>query len=221
MTHPETTPLMDFLLIVLASVMTPGLGDPGLARRAAQQAIEAYQPHNTHELIATGQILGFALTALETLRQSTSDSLSPSMQLKFRGNANGLNRSARDNTRVLDTIRDTQPNLAGQAAMAGWPQPAPPPQPAAKPGTPEKDRQMWADAMQTVAARLQASTPAGSPNQQKVNALWVDALTGVAAEIAQGTSPAASPGLNRMQLLRTTRMTGLPLADPPKPERRG
>ena len=49
MTDTADSPLLDFLLAVLASVMAAGLGDTGLgdaglARRAAVQAIEAYWP---------------------------------------------------------------------------------------------------------------------------------------------------------------------------------
>ncbi len=75
MSDTADSPLLDFLLAVPASIMAAGLGDTGLgdaglARRAAVQAIEAYQPRSTHELIATGQILSFALAALDTLRLS-------------------------------------------------------------------------------------------------------------------------------------------------------
>jgi hypothetical protein len=187
MTDPADNPLLEFLLVVLASVMGPALADPALARRAAQQAIEAYQPRDTYELIATSQILAFALTALETLRLAAPPEVSPPMKLKLRANANGLNRVASDTTHILDKIREA---AAAQAEIAAWQEPEPPAprdQPTAPPpaGQPQ-DRPDWAAAMNRVAARLRATTPPAASVQRTVNALWIDTLDNVAREIAQG-----------------------------------
>lgn len=183
MTDPADNPVLDFLLAVLTSVMAPALGNPSLARRAAQQAIEACQPQGTYELLVTGQILAFAMTALEALRLAAPQDVSPSMQLKLRGSANGLNRAARDTTRILDTARQTK---AAQAEIAQWqhpewqhpewqaskpPAPEPPAptdeSPAEAPSThapPANTRPFnthldWAAAMNRVAAKLRANTP--------------------------------------------------------------
>ena len=204
MTDTADSPLLDYLLAVLASVMAAGLGDAGLARRAAVQAIEAFQPRGTHELIATGQILSFALAALDTLRLSAPPDLSLSMKLRLRGNANGLNRAARDNTRILDNIRQTSTNPADQAAVGQAPASSEPIVAAKAPA--QAPAQDWASAMSIVAARLRANTPAATPAQQTVNALWIDALTGVAGEIARGKDPATSSGGCKAALLRTTHL---------------
>ena len=183
--------MLDFLLAVLTAVMAPALNNVALARRAAQQAIEAYQPQGTYELIATGQILSFAMAALEALRLAASQDLSPSIQLKLRGNANGLNRAARDTTRILDKIRQT---AAAQAAIAAWQEPEPPapqtqkadaPTTTPPPTNEPQDRPDWAAAMHRVAARLRANTPPAASIQRTVNALWIDTLNTVAQEIAQ------------------------------------
>ena len=186
---PESA-LLDYLLAVLASVMAPALDDPALARKAAQQAIDAYQPQTTHELLATGQILAFALTALEALRLSAPEDVSPSMKLKLRGNANGLNRAARDNTRILDAIRHTP------APLPAWQIPEPPP---AKPtGKPD-----WASTMTRIAAKLGENPPPPATFQHTVNTLWIDTLKTVAREI--------TPPKNRAALLQTTTLA----TDPP------
>ena len=221
MTDSADNPLLDFLLAVLSSVMAPALGDPSLARRAALQAIEAYQPQNTHALIATGQILAFAMTALETLRLAAPPDVSLSMKLKLRGNANGLNRAAGDNTRILDTIRQT---TVDQAAMALWQEPPPPspqdqtaadaPSTTPPPVDEPKGRLSWAAAMNTVAARLRANTPAVGPIQRTVNALWIDTLTGVAGEIVRAKDQPASPGGGKAVLLRTTLLASDPAFPP-------
>ena len=60
-----------------------------------------------------GQILAFALTALDNLRLSMAPDLSLSMKLKLRGNANALNRCARDNSKLLEKARrDSTPSSA-------------------------------------------------------------------------------------------------------------
>jgi hypothetical protein len=208
---PESAdnPLLDFLLAVLASVMAPALGDPNLARRAAQQAIEAYQPTTNHELIATGQILAFTLTALEALRLAAPQEMALSMKLKLRGNANGLNRAASDTTRLLDSIRQTPPALAEWYAPTAPKPPPPPDQSTANPSPNDKTEQSdWAAAMTRVAAKLQANTLHANPKpaasvQQTVNALWIDTLKTVAGEIAPTRR-------HKTQLLQTTSLATNP-----------
>ena len=84
--------LMPFLLAVLTPFLTAGgILDPDLARQAATEAIAAY---GDRQLLTTGQVVAFALAALENLRLSAPPDLSLSMKLKLRGNANALNRSS-------------------------------------------------------------------------------------------------------------------------------
>jgi hypothetical protein len=123
--------LMAFILGLLAPLlMTGSLTDISLARLAAAEAIAAYGKGN---LMTIGQILAFALTALDNLRLSMPPDLSLSMKLKLRGNANALNRSARDNTQILENQETTREAIiAEQAASAIWDVPeTPDPAPAA------------------------------------------------------------------------------------------
>jgi hypothetical protein len=222
MTEAADSPLLAFLLAVLSSIMTPGLGnagigDAGLARRAAVQAIEAYQARGTHELIAIGQILSFAMAALDTLRLSAPPDVSLSMKLKLRGNANGLNGAARDNTRILDGLRTQSatvfPKLTERAVVVGLPGPGgvqPAKVPPADWDNADWDNTVWASAMNTVAAKLRADTQTATPDQRTVNALWIDALTGVAKEVAGNVfrtkDRTASGGGRKAVLLRTTHL---------------
>ena len=178
----DQSPLMAYLLTTLAALFAPTLGDPDLARLAAQQAIDAYQPQDTRQQLTATQIVAFAVTALDSLRLSMPPDLSLPKKLRLRANANALNRSARDNTQRLE-----------QAQRIAETQPTPAPE---QPKPREAD---WATAMKTVAARLQA-TPA-TPAEQATNALWIESLTGTANEIAK------QPTSNRTKLLHTTSMT--------------
>ena len=160
------SPLMTFILTALAAMMAPTLNDLALARLAAREAIDAYQARGQHELMTIGQIVAFAVTALDTLRLSMPDDLPLPMKLRLRGNANGLNRASRDCTRSLE-----------KAQVSPTPKPeAKPPQPL-----PELD---WAEAMQSMAATLQDATTA-SPEERETDALWIEALNNISEELRQ------------------------------------
>jgi hypothetical protein len=232
MTEPAVTPpvshLMDFILAFLSSLMAGISTDLPLARLAAQEAIAAYQSQGQNELVTIAQILAFALTALDNLRLSMPADLSLSMKLKLRGNANALNRSSRDHTQTPEKGRRSamplEASLAEQATMARWDATATAPDAAmetrpivqkptpiiapAAASTEHQNRLHWAGAMKTAAARLQASAAIVSPAQRKANLMWIDALTGVASDLAQGKYPTAAPGMSKADLLRTTLMAG-------------
>ena len=233
MTPPSTEParshLMDFIIAFLAPLLTAGsVTDGHFARLAAQEAIDAYKARGQNELVTIAQIVAFALAALDTLRLSMPAELSLSMKLKLRGNANALNRAARDNTRTLEKTRRAtlpwQASLAEQAAMAGWEaeaapsgrpeiqpeitQATPAPAPVAATSAQHQNQLHWAGAMKAVAARLQASAAIVAPAQRKANILWIEALTGVASDLTMGKGPIATPGMSKAELLRSTLMAG-------------
>ena len=66
----------------------------------------------------------------------------------------------------------------------------------------------WADAMQTVAATLATDAATASPEQREIDAVWIEALNGVGAELRAG-SPAA-PGDTRSRLMATFGTGGPP-----------
>jgi hypothetical protein len=197
----ETNPLMAFAVAVLSALMAPCLIDPGLARLAAQQAIGAYRTGAEGGLVTIAQIAGFAVTALDTLRLSMPETLSLSMKLKLRGNANALNRSARDNTRILEKAPGAAPAPAPVSAV-----PTPAPEPAIQPLTEGE----WGNAMTSVAVRLRTDAAIVSPAQRQTDALWIEALNGVAGELARTKSQTGSPGTHRAGLLRSTLLASNP-----------
>jgi hypothetical protein len=187
MTPEQASPLMAYLLTTLAALFAPTLGDLTLARRAAQEAIDAHHPQGAVQHMTATQITAFAVTALDSLRLSMPQDLSLPKKLKLRANANALNRSARDNAQRLEQAQRIAET--------------PPEQPAATaPEKPQPRVADWATAMKTVAARLQANTAPATQAQQAVNALWIESLTGAANEITK------QPASNRTRLLHTTSM---------------
>jgi hypothetical protein len=129
-TEPRTDLLLEFLLASLAPLlMVGGIADFPSARRAARQAIDAYNASSQVELVTIAQTLGFALTALDDLRLSLAANLPLTMKLRLRGNAIALGRSSRHSSETLEKFRRTAarsgPSLAEQAAYG----------PAQAPGT--------------------------------------------------------------------------------------
>jgi len=177
MTDP--TPLMAFVVTILSSILSPTITDQNLARQAARQAIDAHRIGNDGELLTVARAVGFALTALDTLRLSMPEDLSLTMKLRLRGNANALNRSARANTSIREKTQRT--------AASPNPQPEP--------------KVEWGAAMKTVAEQLQSNAATASPAQRQSDALWIEALTGVAGELAR-----AKPQTNKAGLLTSTLM---------------
>jgi hypothetical protein len=182
MTELADSPMLAYLLAVLGSIMTPALADPALARKAARQALDAYQPRTMMELMISGQILIFAISGMENLRLAAAETVSLSMRRKLAGNANGLNRAARHNTQALHDIRQSAPHPDWQVAEATQAMP-PAAMPEGKPA-PGANAPNWATAMTSVAAKLSAKTPPERA-QRQFNSLWIGALTSVAAEAAQ------------------------------------
>ena len=99
MTQPNTqatpdSPLLAFVLAALTAMLAPTLTDIGLAQRAAREAVAAHQARGETDWFAIGQIAGFGLTVLDSLRMSMAEDTSPPMKLKLRANANAANRAA-------------------------------------------------------------------------------------------------------------------------------
>jgi hypothetical protein len=232
-TEPRTDLLLEFMLASLAPLlMVGGIADFPSARRAARQAIDAYNASSQVELVTIAQTLGFALTALDDLRLSLAANLPLTMKLRLRGNAIALGRSSRHSSETLEKFRRTAarsgPSLAEQAAygpaqasgtrpdhpnpVTAEPCPAEPrPDPVTAEPRPDplqaapaaSTRQQWAHAMTTVAAELQARVAHVSPLQLHSDGLWVDVLTDLATELHH---PAAPIPCRKADLLRTTLM---------------
>ncbi len=191
---------MEFVLAVLASMMAPTLAGHQLARLAAQEAIDAYRPHGTHELVTIGQIVAFAVTALDTLRLSMPRDVSLSMKLRLRGNANGLNRSSRDCTRLLETAR-----LPAKAPLTGMPPLRPHPNSTALAGSRLPDPVMVGESpapqdvgagpspTKTMTGRRAICSDPVIVGRRLTGIDWADGMKSVAATLQAGAN-SASPG---------------------------
>jgi hypothetical protein len=165
-TTATDSPLLAFVLAVLPSMIVPTLTDLRLAQQAAREAVAAHQARSETDWLAIGQIVGFALSVLDTLRLSMGEDTSPSLKLKLRGNANAANRAVQKTTERLTQSR--RPIATPEPELVGKPEP------------PVLTDQGWASGMHGMAAKMKADAATVSPEQRKTDALWINVLTGVA-----------------------------------------
>jgi hypothetical protein len=219
----ETPPnlLMEFVLSLLTPfLMTEGITDIDLARRATAETIAAYKVTGQDQLVTIAQIIAFALTSLDNLRLSLPPDLSLSMKLKLRGNASALNRASQQATATLETRRretpapepdldpaeilaalETAKAVVQQAQAATQAQTA---TPATRQNIPDRQTDAaWAAAMTGVAAEYTAELPNLTPAERGVQLARIAALSKIATSLGNGTAPPL-----KARLLGSTTMQG-------------
>jgi hypothetical protein len=172
----QPSPLTQVILSFLTPLMqAAGVTDTGLARLAAQEAIEACPPG---PLITVAQTVAFAMAALDNLRLAAPPDVALTTKLRLRGNANALNRSCQ------------------RAAASPAPRPpanTPNPQPPPSPDRPPSDHSFalaWADAMTDVAAECARDLAKLPPKQRRAEIIRISALNATARQIRdEGTKP--------------------------------
>jgi len=195
MTQP-TGALLPFLLAVLTPFLTAGgILDPDLARQAAMETIAACQTDGNRQLLTTGQIVAFALAALENLRLSAPPDLSLSMKLKLRGNANALNRASQKTAAMVDgpaTVPDhgpQPPDPDPAEAMASLESAQTLITQARTTNADRKTDLRWGQAMTDIAAEYTAELPALPPDQRRTHLIRIDALSKIASMLGRGDAP--------------------------------
>jgi hypothetical protein len=219
MTETKTTEagsgaLLEVLLgLLVPLLMSGGVTDLKRARLAAQQAIEEYRSRTQGELVMIGQIIAFAMTAMDNLRLSMAAEIPLSVKLRLRANANALSRASVKATERLDRCCRA-PDSAPEPTLAEWtqePDPAAATAPEPVPSTlpiEEQNRRHWANAMATAAAELQARTAQVPSAQRRSDQLWVEVLGNVAGELRQPSAAPTQPGRSKAELFRSTLMAG-------------
>jgi hypothetical protein len=103
--HIASAFLEEILTFLLPLFMTGARGDTAAARQAALSALAAYDVATEQELRLAAEITSLGFGVLESLAKSMNPDLPINAVLRLRGNANALHRSAYQNQRVLDRLR--------------------------------------------------------------------------------------------------------------------
>src|SRR5689334_3988616 len=98
--------LLNLVLVFLTPMfLWAADGDLVLARQAALETLNAYCARSAISLITAATLIAFELATLASLSQSLADDLPPQLALRFRSNANSLDRSAERNRQLLEQQR--------------------------------------------------------------------------------------------------------------------
>jgi len=93
-----------FLFTIIA-FLEPWFLAAGIDLAAAQteivETLASYGTRSRAEIIQAAKIIAFSMASLDTLRDGTAPGLSPSMRLRYRSCANGLDRSSQQNEKAL------------------------------------------------------------------------------------------------------------------------
>ena len=125
-------------LITIIAFLEPWFLGAGIDLAAAQteivETLSSYGTRSRAEIIQAAKIIAFSMASLETLKNGTAPDLSPSMRLRYRSCANGLDRSSQQNEKALvarldcalpeaaepiDDVSDADAHDAVEAARAG------------------------------------------------------------------------------------------------------
>jgi hypothetical protein len=194
--QPVASPFLDRLIHFLL----PYFSDfcPDLAATGAEilETLASYGARTRSEMLNAAQIIVYGLSALDTLHETKTTEMSPSMRLRFRGCANNLNRSGQQNEQSLagrlahdppeavdpaaepiDDLRELDFHEAiqqAQAKMAIQRDRLPRTRPAARPLVTEPP---------FTASPVPASDARSASEQEQTNRAWSHAMMDVLAEL--------------------------------------
>jgi hypothetical protein len=214
---PRSNLVLELILIFLTPMfLYVSDGDLPRARQAAVETLNAYGARSVVGVVIAAKIIAYEIAALASLTQSLADDISPQLALRFRGNANSLDRSADRNRQLLEQQRTpagaerlTEENAAAAVAEAQQRvqqavaslrppvqpvgQPAaqfatqPPTAPMPQPRTSDEQRRTaWADAMAHVAAEFTADLDKLPPAERAKEMMRIRALTESASALVAG-----------------------------------
>jgi hypothetical protein len=219
-TPPRPNLLIELILVLLTPMfLCVSDGDIPRARQAAAQTLNAYGAHSLLGVVLAAKIIAYELAALASLSQSMADDISPQLALRFRGNANSLDRAADRNRQLLERqripagaeryteeqaatavaeaqqrVQQAVASLRPAAQSVTQPAAQPEAQPATAP-TPQprmsddQRRAAWADAMATVAAEFTADLDKLPPAERAKEMMRIRVLTESASALVAGITP--------------------------------
>jgi hypothetical protein len=95
------SPFRERILLFLLPYFTAVTHEFEVAREEIFETLASYGVRTRPELIHAARVIAFSFSALDMLADAKSSGMSPSMRLRFRGCANGLNRSCQQDEQRL------------------------------------------------------------------------------------------------------------------------
>jgi hypothetical protein len=156
---------LETIIVFLLPYFTIGTADPIEARTEILETLASYATRTRAEILQAAQIVAFGMTTLDVLAEARTAGMSMSMRIRFRGCANGLNRSTLQTEKALDHRLACDPPRAPEPTpepVSDIPNPAMPvalnrsydARPAIGTAPEELNRQLWAGAMMDTVTRM-------------------------------------------------------------------
>jgi hypothetical protein len=156
--------------------------DMPAARAEILETLNSYGARTRAETLNAARIIAFSMASLDTLMEAKAADLSPSMKIRYRSCANGLNRSTIQNEKILDR------SLGCELPT----QPDPIPEPVND--VPNADVQDAIEYAQAMLADHRARTSGAQSNLQDRNKqLWAGAMIDTLKEMGFGRSAPNGP----------------------------
>jgi hypothetical protein len=98
----KSSAFLETIIAFLLPYFTNAARDIHDARSEIIDTLESYATRTRAELLQVAQIIAFGMTTLDILSEAKTTEMSMSMRIRFRGCANGLNRSTIQLEKALD-----------------------------------------------------------------------------------------------------------------------
>jgi hypothetical protein len=90
---PHSSAFLESIIAFLLPYVITAAKDARDARTEIIETLEAYATRTRAEMLQAAHIIALGMTTLDVLAEAKTADMSPSMRLRYRGCANGLNRS--------------------------------------------------------------------------------------------------------------------------------
>jgi hypothetical protein len=99
---PHSSAFLESIIAFLLPYVITAAKDARDARTEIIETLEAYATRTRAEMLQAAHIIALGMTTLDVLAEAKTADMSPSMRLRYRGCANGLNRSTLRTEKALD-----------------------------------------------------------------------------------------------------------------------
>jgi hypothetical protein len=193
-TPPRHGLFVEHLIRFLMPYFTVLTSDFEAAREEILETLVSYGARTRAEMLNVVQILAFGLSALDVLAEAKAPDLSATLRLRFRGCANGLNRSCQQNEKSLAK------RLACDPAEASEPAGEPPAEPVndVPQAQVQQTLQQTRTKIDTTRNRLSGARPATAPHSapesrtEQNKRAWGGAMMDALAELGMPVQPVSA-----------------------------
>jgi hypothetical protein len=112
----QPSAFLESIIAFLMPYFSAFAADADAARNEIIETLASYATRTRAEMLHAAQIAAFGMSTLDTLAEAKAADMSLSMRLRYRGCANGLDRSCKHHETALDRRLACDPPMAAESA---------------------------------------------------------------------------------------------------------